>query len=492
MSEHNDVWYKVLHFLYEKIKKADFFVWFQGTTVLENNNGVWVIGVPSMFVKDWFQKRYIDVLKDAFATVGEKVESFEFRIDDSLSTEDGDGVDLREMFSSDDQAPKKAMPSSRRKKKDKVNLMNASISEYQTVQSYGSKTLNPKYTLDSFVVGSNNRLAHAAASAVADRPGLAYNPLFIYGDVGLGKTHLLQASGNGILKNFPSSTVVYITAEKFTNEIVEAIQKNNVKSFRNKYRKVDCIIIDDIQFLADKSRTQEEFFHTFNELYHENKQIIISSDKPPKELEGLEDRLVSRFEMGMIVDVSFPDYETCLAILIEKSRELDVEIPADILDFIALNVQSSIRELEGVLVQVAAFAKLEGKVPSMETVSAILKKLGKMELVTSKDQLNASGTEAIKRHTSGEDVVDLVAKYYNLTKYDLTGDRRSRDIMIPRQVGMYILRKDFNYSYEKIGSEFGGRNHTTAMHACSKVKKMLKKDQNLQNEINDIKQAIGL
>lgn len=492
MSHHNDTWYKVLHFLSEKIKKADFFVWFQGTTIIEYKDGVCVVGVPSMFVKDWFQKRYVGLLGEAFEAIGEKVENFEFRIDDSLGTEEGDGVDLRDMFGAENDSQVKSLPNTRkRKSKDKINLMNASISEYQTVQNYGSKTLNPKYTLDSFVVGSNNRLAHAAASAVADRPGLAYNPLFIYGDVGLGKTHLLQACGNGVLRNFPSSTVVYITAEKFTNEIVEAIQKNNVKSFRNKYRKVDCIIIDDIQFLADKSRTQEEFFHTFNELYHENKQIIISSDKPPKELEGLEDRLVSRFEMGMIVDVSFPDYETCLAILIEKSRELDIEIPTDILDFIALNVQSSIRELEGVLVQVAAFAKLEGRVPSMETVTAILKKMGKMDLVTSRDQLN-NPVEAIRRHTSGEDVVDLVAKYYNLTKYDLTGDRRSRDIMIPRQVGMFILRKDFNYSYEKIGSEFGGRNHTTAMHACSKVKKMLKKDQNLQNEINDIKQAIGL
>lgn len=491
MSQYNDIWYKTLHFLSEKVKKADFYVWFQGTTIKNEKDGVWTIGVPSMFVKDWFQKRYVEVLKDAFIAVGQKVESFDFEIDDSLSIEGGDGVDLREMFGNVTESSGKSLPPTRKKKKNEVNLMNASISEYQTAQSYGSRTMNPKYTLESFVVGSNNRLAHAAASAVADRPGLSYNPLFIYGDVGLGKTHLLQASGNGVLRNFPSSTVVYITAEKFTNEIVEAIQKNNVKSFRNKYRKVDCIIIDDIQFLADKSRTQEEFFHTFNELYHENKQIIISSDKPPKELEGLEDRLVSRFEMGMIVDVSFPDYETCLAILIEKSNELDIQLPSDVLDFIALNVQSSIRELEGVLVQVAAFAKLEGKVPSMETVTAILNKMGKMDLVTSRDQLN-SGVDSIRRHTSGEDVVDLVAKYYNLTKYDLTGERRSRDIMIPRQVGMYILRKDFNYSYEKIGSEFGGRNHTTAMHACSKMKKMLKKDQNLQNEINDIKQAIGL
>lgn len=493
MNQHNEIWYKVLHFLSEKIKKADFYVWFQGTTILNMDEDKVVIGVPSIFAKDWFQKRYVEVLLEAFELVGNKVSEISFEIDDSLSTDEGDGVDLREMFATNPADKEAGLPAKKKKKKkESTNLMNSSIVEYQTVQSYGSKTLNPKYTLDSFVVGSNNRLAHAAATAVADRPGLAYNPLFIYGDVGLGKTHLLQASGNGILKNFPNSTVVYITAEKFTNEIVESIQKNNVKAFRNKYRKVDCIIIDDIQFLADKSRTQEEFFHTFNELYHENKQIIISSDKPPKELEGLEDRLVSRFEMGMIVDVSFPDYETCLAILIEKSRELDIKIPSDVLEFIALNVQSSIRELEGVLVQVAAFAKLEGEVPSMQTVASTLKKLGKIELVTSKEELTHLPADTIRRHTSGADVIDLVAKYYNLTKYDLVGDRRAREIMVPRQVGMFILRNDFNYSYEKIGSEFGGRNHTTAMHACSKVKKMIKKDQNLQNEINDIKQVIGL
>ena len=493
MTEHNEIWYKVLQFLSEKIKKADFYVWFQGTMILSLENGKVCIGVPSIFAKDWFQKRYVSVLLEAFESAAPGlVTDISFDIDDSLSGDDSEGADLREMFANGGHSDEMVMFPKKKNKKESSNIFNSSIVEYQTVQNYGSKTLNPKYTLDSFVVGSNNRLAHAAATAVAARPGLAYNPLFIYGDVGLGKTHLLQASGNGILKNFPNSTVVYITAEKFTNEIVESIQKNNVKAFRNKYRKVDCIIIDDIQFLADKSRTQEEFFHTFNELYHENKQIIISSDKPPKELEGLEDRLVSRFEMGMIVDVTFPDYETCLAILIEKSTELDVHIPSDVLDFIALNVQSSIRELEGVLVQVVAFAKLEGETPSMQTVASILKKLGKIDLVTSKEELTQSPSDTIRRHTSGSDVIDLVAKYYNLTKYDLVGDRRAREIMIPRQVGMYILRSDFNYSYEKIGSEFGGRNHTTAMHACAKMKKMLKKDQNLQNELNDIKQVIGL
>lgn len=495
MSENVTVWRKVLEELSVEVKKTDFFVWFQGTYVNSLENDVAVIGLPSIFAKDWFQKRYKNILLDTFKKVGNEVKDVQFEIDVNAMEEGGKGVDLRALFAKKDSSSNDVEVYSMGKKvsspsRNNTSLLNSSIAEYNAVQTYGSKTLNPKYTLDSFVVGSNSRLAHAAATAVADRPGLAYNPLFIYGDVGLGKTHLLQASGNGIMNNFPNSTVVYITAEKFTNEIIESIQKNNVKSFRNKYRKVDCLIIDDIQFLADKSRTQEEFFHTFNELYHENKQIIISSDKPPKELEGLEDRLVSRFEMGMIVDVTFPDYETCIAILNEKSHELDVNIPVDVLDFIALNVQSSIRELEGVLVQVAAFAKLEGSVPSVESVTGILKKLGKMELVTSRDQLSADGGR--KRPTSGTEIIEYIAEYYNLTRFDLVGNKRSRDIMVPRQVGMYILRNDLNYSYEKIGSEFGGRNHTTAMHSCAKLKKQLKKDMNLQNDLNSIKQGLGL
>ncbi len=473
------LWRSIIAELQPNIKKADLLVWFQGTGILSVADNKVVIGLPSIFAQEWFNKRYKTLIFDALKKLGHGVEEVEFMIDSSLIEENGEGIDMRDFLNTGKKNKSRKLP-----KKQEVKYTFSGKQQ----DSVTSKFINPKYRLDNFVIGSDNRLAHAACSAVAKKPGGAYNPLFVYGDVGLGKTHLLQGTGNAILENFRDMVVVYGSAEKFTNEIVDAIKKNDVKGFRNRYRRADCLIIDDIQFLAKKSRTQEEFFHTFNELYDDNKQIIISSDKPPKELEGIEDRLVSRFEMGMIVDVNFPDVETCLAILHKKCQEMEVLIPNEVLEFISNNTTNSIRELEGVLVQAIAQAQLENSTPTVNSVAKIMKKLGKINLVTNPEHFQSSA----KRVTTADDLIEVVTQYYKLERDDIVSAKRSRDIMIPRQICMYLLRKEFNFSFEKIGEEFGGRNHTTAMHAYNKMVKDLKDDHVLVKDMNAIKREIGL
>jgi chromosomal replication initiator protein len=476
----SNLWQNVVQELSAQIKRPDFIVWFKGTALLSIENNKALIGLPSIFAKEWFQKKYSGLIIDTFKKFNADVVDIDYIVDASLLDQESDGINTNDYFKGESGKKVRKLPG---KKEIKVTFTdkNSGSTSYLT-----SRMLNPKFRLDNFVVGADNRLAHAACQAVARKPGMAYNPLFVYGGVGLGKTHLLQAAGNAILHNYPDSVIVYGTAEKFTNEIIESIKNGNVKGIRDRYRRVDCLIIDDIQFLAGKDRTQEEFFHTFNELYQENKQIIISSDRPPKELKDIESRLVSRFEMGMIVDVTFPDYETCLAILHRKCQEMQVLIPADVLEFIAYNTQSSIRELEGVLVQVIAQSQLENATPSVYSVEKLMRKLGKVNLVTNID------TNQKKPMTSCDEIIDLVAEYYKLTKYDLIGERRNREIMTPRQVCIYLLRKEYNFSFEKIGEEFGGRNHTTAMHAFQKIVKTLKKDQKLVRDINAIKKEIGI
>jgi chromosomal replication initiator protein len=489
MTVHTDTWKSVLSSLSSKIKKTDFLVWFQDTNIVALDDKSVTIGLPSIFAEEWFKKKYATYIRDSLKELNLPV-NVNFKTDSSLVNEGG--VDLRTFFNQVQRKPRKvsSVVSQQQKSVPQVLTSNHvvvpnSVRQTRTV----NMTLNPKYSLDNFVVGSNSRLAHAACCAVAKNPGMAYNPLFIYGDVGLGKTHLLQATGNAICQRPTSNYVAYVTAEKFTNEIVESIKKNSVRAFRNKYRHVDCLIIDDIQFLAGKGRTQEEFFHTFNELYHANKQVIISSDKTPKDLSGVESRLVSRFEMGMIVDVTFPDYETCLAILLKKAADLEVLIPSDVLEFIASNVHSSIRELEGVLVQVVAQSQLEGVLPSIQSVSKLLAKLGKLSSSTNYQMLQENRRSFIQ---SPDEVIDLVADYFNLTRSDIVGSKRSRDIMVPRQICIYVLRNDYNYSFEKIGTLLGGRNHTTAMHAYNKVKRQLRKDHKLLQNTNEIRKLIGL
>lgn len=469
---HREFWVAVLRALEPTIKRADFITWFKNTAVLVKDGAVAHVGFPTEVARNWVASRYMAPLLTAFRAIDPQMDRIHLEVDGKLDHPD----DPRSVDSAQLSKPTKKM----RKIPNKEEYM---------VNSDGvrSKTLNARYSLDNYIIGPENRLAHAACVAVSKRPGTAYNPLFIYGGVGLGKTHLLQGTGNGILRQNSNAVIAYMTSEKFMNEIVDAIRRQSAKSFKTKYRNVDCLIIDDIQFLAGKERTQEEFFHTFNELYDANKQIILSSDRPPKELKDVEDRLVSRFEMGMIVDVQFPDYETRLAILHAKCREHQVLMPAEVLEFIAYNVHHSIRELEGVLMQAIAEYELEQSTPTVRSVASILKKLNRGGDFAILDD----GREHRSLAKNPDDVLSIVSDYFKLTKSDLIGEVRKKEILLPRQICMYLIRKELGASFEQIGAEFG-RNHTTVMHSVDKIVKLMRKDQKLIRDLNALKAEMGL
>ena len=335
-------------------------------------------------------------------------------------------------------------------------------------------TLNPKYTFETFVVGNNNRFAHAAALAVGNEPGKAYNPLFLYGGVGLGKTHLMHAIGNRILENGIKKNVLYVTSEKFTNQLINAIKDNKNEVFRNKYRSIDVLLIDDIQFIAGKERVQEEFFHTFNSLYEDGRQIIISSDKPPRDIPFLEDRLKSRFEWGLLADISCPDYETRLAILRKKAQDENILIDDFILSDIANKIDSNIRELEGVFNKIVARASLIHRPITIELAENII------------NEFKYESEKVI----SCDFIKETVAKYFSINKDDLSGNKRSNDIAFPRQIAMYLCREVANMSFPQIGVDFGGRDHSTVMHACKKIEKEVKEKSNTKLIVDSVKNII--
>jgi chromosomal replication initiator protein len=360
--------------------------------------------------------------------------------------------------------------------------------EVRLAEGIISKILSPRYTQENFIVGSGNRLAYAACQAVATQPGGKYNPLFLYGDVGLGKTHLLQATGNAILKNMPKAAVVYTTAEDFTNQVVEAIQHQKMEQLRRRYRVVDVLIIDDVQFLANKERTQEEFFHTFNVLYEDRKQIIISADRPPQELQ-LEDRLTSRFERGMIADVSAPDYETRLAILVTKAQEYELMMDMQVLQFIAEHATKNIRELEGILMQAIAQYELEQRVPTVKSIAEIMRKLNK----------DPHGEEEVigfdlmpKRKATFQDTLEAVSRYYSVSVQDMIGQSRVREILFPRQIAMYLGKKYLQMSYVRLGEVFSDRDHTTVMNAVHKIEQKLQNDSQMLREVRSLEKELEL
>lgn len=469
--ENKAFWKQVLQEIEPLIKRALLITWFKCTTVLGRNDGTLIVGVPRTFFLDWHLENSQDLILETAQKIDATIKKIIFQVDGSLENPDDPRVvNVLNLFPE--------------KKKAVRKLPNRQ--EVRMVGGVTSKILNPKYTLDNFVVGQQNRLAHAACSAVSSRPGENYNPLFVYGGVGLGKTHLLQATGNKILQNYNKKVIVYATSETFTNEVIEAIQKRKMKQFRDQYRKVDVLMIDDIQFIANKDRTQEEFFHTFNTLYEEGKQIIISSDRPPKELDILEERLRSRFEWGMMADVQMPDYETRLAILLDKVKDYEAFINPKVLDYIALNVQNSVRELEGVLMQVIAQYELEHITPNLKSVQRILK-----NVVQEKKMIGFESNEPTLSVKTMKEVVQIVAEHYHVRSEEVIGPMRQREYMIPRQVAMYIAKTYLSKSLKAIGDFFGGRDHTSVMHAVKKMTLAVQNDRQLLRDINGLKREMG-
>ncbi|CEG21179.1 Chromosomal replication initiator protein DnaA [Planococcus massiliensis] len=446
MEHLDELWSSVLAQVETKISKPSFETWLKSTKLLSYQNETVTISAPNSFARDWLENHYVHLITGI------------------LSDLTGDDLLIKFVVPKDQDMDDFQLPAPRVKPGQNEH------------QEFLPGMLNPKYTFDTFVIGSGNRFAHAASLAVAEAPAKAYNPLFIYGGVGLGKTHLMHAIGHYVLEHNPDAKVVYLSSEKFTNEFINSIRDNQTVDFRNKYRSVDILLIDDIQFLAGKEQTQEEFFHTFNTLHEESKQIIISSDRPPKEIPTLEDRLRSRFEWGLITDITPPDLETRIAILRKKAKADGLDIPNDVMTYIANSIDSNIRELEGALIRVVAYSSLINRDMSAELAAEALKDImpnSKPKVITILDIQNAVGSQ------------------FNVKLEDFKTKRRTKDIAYPRQVAMYLSREMTDFSLPKIGEEFGGRDHTTVIHAHEKISTMLKDDQQLQQDVKEIRNALG-
>ncbi len=445
------LWEAILGELELNLSKANFTTWFKNTFILQIEEQEIVVAVPNAFTKAWLEKKYHKYITDALKNVTDKNYS---RVNYVVETKE-----------------KPVQPANQ-----PTIQFNHSETKVTSQQNTNNKVgLNPKYTFQSFVVGKGNELAHAACLAVAKKPGEVYNPLFIYGGVGLGKTHLMQAVGNYILETSPQKKVLYVTSEKFTNDFIQLVQQGEAKKFKEKYRSIDVLLVDDIQFLAGKEQTQEEFFHTFNALHQENKQIIISSDRPPKAIPALEQRLISRFEWGMIVDVNAPDLETRMAIIISKMKEKNLSLSDNIVRIIATTVQNNVRELEGILNKIIAFHQLNNTPPTEESVKSIVVSLS---------------ASAKRGHITPKKIINTVAEYFDIENEGLVGNSRKKELVVPRQIVMFLMREELNASYPNIGQELGGRDHTTAMHACNKISREIENDEKISRDIEMIKQKL--
>ncbi len=461
----NELWQAVLGELELNLSKANFTTWFKNTFVSDVKEQVVIIGVPNMFTKAWLEKKYSkDILRSLQELTNGTIRQLEYKVQARPAT-----VQSVPVFNHEEpeEAPVEKAP---------VELsFNQLSSEPSRGITMGEFSLNGKYTFGTFIVGKQNELAHAAAQAVCGQPGGVYNPLFLYGGVGLGKTHLLQAVGNEIIRKVPSTKILYVTCERFTNDFINAVRSGRMSEFKNRYRTVDVLLVDDIQFITGKEGTQEEFFHTFNQLYQNNKQVIISSDRPPKAIPALENRLVSRFECGMLVDVGSPDFETRVAILELKCREKAYAMEREILHHVASVVQTNVRELEGALNKIIAFHQFKNTQASLDSVRPIL---------TSFQPAN------IKKNVTPKQLIHVVATYFDIRIEDLLGKSRQKRLAFPRQIVMYIMREEMKASYPSIGTELGGRDHTTAMHAYDKISTCLMEDEKLQHDLEVIKQRL--
>lgn len=441
------LWQAILGNLEVTLTKANFNTWFKNTNIMERTPNSIIVGVPSSFFKDWISTKYHEDMLKALKTIAPEIKEIKYQVGHRAApTPHGVG------------APTAS-----------VGAGNETAHAYKEISNTSASGLNAKYLFDTFVIGKNNELAHAASVAVSKNPGTQYNPLFIYGGVGLGKTHLMHAVGNKKLIDHPKGKVLYVTSEKFTNDYINAITHKRMDEFKRTYRGVDMLLIDDIQFISGKEGTQEEFFHTFNELKEANKQIIITSDRMPKDIPAIEARLVSRFEWGMVADIQAPDLETRMAILRTKTSKRGIIIDEEILYLIAESIVNNIRELEGALNRLMVYQQLENRKLSLEQTKQIL----------------AGMISAKKRATTLKKIALSVAEFYNITLEDLLKQSRKKEFVKPRQVAMYLARKELNSSFPTIGDFFGGRDHTTVMHGVEKVDKLV-------NEKGSVKQEVEL
>jgi len=472
-SEMASIWDQILEQLEKGIIKPIFDTWIKSTIPLSITDTLVEIGAPSQFTKEWIETRYLSTIQQTVENVLGKpvpVKLINLNIKEQPQPDiemppaivASPWVNNVELTGKNTSPPVENTPSLPER-----NIPSQTIDSSPLILS----NLNPKYKFDNFVIGNSNRFAHAASLAVAEVPAKVYNPFFMYGGVGLGKTHLMHAIGHTILRNNPKMRVLYISSEKFTNELINSIRDGNPESFRQKYRTIDVLLVDDIQFLSKKEHTQEEFFHTFNTLHEANKQIIISSDRPPRDIPTLEDRLRSRFEWGLITDIQPPDLETRIAILRKKALLENIEIPNEVMVFIASRIDNNIRELEGALIRVMAYASLTGYPVDMSLATEALKDLF---------------PDGRPRQVNAKLIQEVVASHYKLKLDELLAKKRSRNVVYPRQIAMYLCRELTENSLPLIGELFGGRDHTTVIHAYDKISRERKEDNQLNSTIKEL------
>jgi chromosomal replication initiator protein len=452
MQDTARMWQAVLGEIELTISRGNFVTWFKNTQLLQADSAHVIIGVPNIFIKQQLEKKYQDLLLDILDKNGVRPEMLEFKIYSAKAPSGRQNNDTMTLNATP--SPKSTSAANR----------NSGLSHKYR------RGINDRYTFDNFIVGSGNELAYAACQAIAAKPGEKYNPLFVYGGVGIGKTHLMQAVGNEILKRNPQAHVVYISTEQFVQEFLDAIRYKKNTDFADHYRSADVLIVDDIQFIAGKEKTQEEFFHTFNALHQANKQIIISSDKPPKDIPTLEERLRSRFAWGMSIDMQIPDFETRCAIVQTKAHSNDMELPADVTEFLANLITTNIRELEGALNQLLAFCEMRGLEPDVQVAQTLL-----------------GSAKSRPKHISPKHIVERTARYFSVPMEDLLSPKRDKDIVYPRQIAMYLLRNELHMSFPKIAVELGRKDHTTAIHSVDKIEKSSHLDPAVRQQLVEIR-----
>lgn len=450
-----DLWQAVLGEIELTISRGSFVTWFKNTRLLRQKDNILVVGVPNVFIKQQLERKYNDLIVETLAKNGILPERVEYKI-----------------YSG----------SPNRKVEEEPMILGAQAAATQATTTQPNTTtlthsyrqgLNERYTFESFIVGAGNDLAYAACQAIAQSPGTKYNPLFIYGGVGIGKTHLIQAVGNAILANNPSARIVYASTEQFVQEFVDALRFKKTTDFAKHYRSADVLIVDDMQFIAGKEKMQEEFFHTFNALHQANKQIIISSDKQPKEIPTLEERLRSRFAWGMQIDMQNPDFETRCAIIQTKAQSHGVVLTSPVVEYLSNLVQSNIRELEGALNQLLAFCEMRSLTPDLQIATSLL-----------------GNSKSRPKHISAKQIIERTAKYFQIPMEDILGPKRDKDIVVPRQIAMYILRSELHLSFPKIARELGRKDHTTAIHSIDKIEKEATYDNEIKSAISEIKERL--
>lgn len=481
MQTGGTLWQAVLGEIELSISRGNFMTWFKQTQLLKHDPESVVIGVPNVFIKQQLERKYNDLITETLKKNGVQPEKIEYKIH-TLGTR----KPAEDPARGSDSPNTIRMETGPRPPDMTASAMSGSMGS--PGGSYGSggattapraytpanrQGINERYTFDNFIVGSGNELAYAACQAIAVTPGTKYNPLFLYGGVGIGKTHLMQAVGNAILASKRDARVVYVSSEQFLQDFVSALRYKKISDFTDVYRTADILIVDDVQFIAGKEKAQEEFFHTFNTLHQANKQIIISSDKPPIDIPGLEDRLRSRFVWGMSIDMQIPDFETRCAIVQTKAETHQVILPQDVVEYLANNVTTNIRELEGALNQLLAFCEMRSLDPNLAIVSGLL---------------GASRTRP--KHISAKQIIERTARHFHITMDEILGSKRDKDIVVPRQVAMYILRSELHLSFPKIAKELGRKDHTTAIHSVEKIEKELHIDDDIRTAVHDIKELL--